>query len=108
MGAGAAGVICLILMRLAARHGWAWVQGQVKQHAGAVEADFKQKVSAAVGDLDARIRVPLGFLMADSLDVEKRRRRRAKRSTELAIRRRPEEFSGRVQATASCFGLAKA
>ena len=56
MSLGAAGVICLILMRLAARHGWAWVQGQVKQHAGAVEADFKAKVSAAVGDLDARIR----------------------------------------------------
>jgi len=56
MSLGAAGVICLILMRLAARHGWAWVRGQVKQHAGAVEADFKAKVSAAVGDLDARIR----------------------------------------------------
>jgi hypothetical protein len=56
MGLGAAGVACLILMRLAAKHGWAWVQAQFKQHAGAAEADFKHKVSAAVGDLDARIR----------------------------------------------------
>jgi hypothetical protein len=56
MSMGAAGVVCLILMRLAAKHGWAWVQGRVKQHAGAIEADFKAKVAAAVGDLDGRIR----------------------------------------------------
>jgi hypothetical protein len=56
MSMGAAGVVGLILMRLAARRGWARVQSQVKQHAGAVEADFKSKVSAAVGDIDARIR----------------------------------------------------
>jgi hypothetical protein len=56
MSLGAAGVVSLILLRLAARHGWAWVQGQVKAHAGEVEADFKTKVHAAVGDLDARIR----------------------------------------------------
>ncbi len=56
MSLGAAGVVCLILMRLAAKHGWARVKSQLKQHAGAVEADFKAKVSAAVGDLDARIR----------------------------------------------------
>ena len=55
MSMGAASVLCLILMRLAVVHGWAWVQGQVKRHAMDVEADFKQKVSAAVGDLDARI-----------------------------------------------------
>ena len=34
MSLGGAGVVCLILMRLAARHGWAWVQAQFKQHAG--------------------------------------------------------------------------
>jgi hypothetical protein len=56
MSLGAAGVVSLILVRLAAVHGWAWVQAQFKQHAGAVEADFKTKVSAAVGDLDARIK----------------------------------------------------
>jgi len=56
MSIGAAGVACLILMRLAAKHGWAWVQGQVKQHAMDAESAFKQKVSAAVGDLDTRIR----------------------------------------------------
>jgi hypothetical protein len=56
MSLGAAGVLCLILMRLAAKHGWAWIRGQVKAHAGAAEADFKSKVSAAVGDLDVRIR----------------------------------------------------
>ena len=56
MSLGAAGVICLILMRLAAGHGWAWVQGQVKQHTTDAESAFKHKVSAAVGDVDARIR----------------------------------------------------
>jgi hypothetical protein len=56
MSLGAAGVVCLILMRLAAKHGWAWVQAQFKQHAGAVEADFKAKVAAAVGDIDARVK----------------------------------------------------
>ena len=56
MSLGAAGVVGLILMRLAARHGWAWVQGQVKQHATDAESAFRRKVSAAVGDLDARVR----------------------------------------------------
>ncbi len=56
MSLGAAGVVALILVRLAAVHGWAWLRTQLKQHAGAVEADFKAKVTAAVGDLDARIR----------------------------------------------------
>ena len=56
MSVGAAGVVSLILMRLAAKHGWAWMQDQVKQHATDAESAFKHKVSAAVGDLDARIR----------------------------------------------------
>ena len=38
------------------RHGWAWVKTQLKQHAGAAEAEFKAKVAAAVGDVDARIK----------------------------------------------------
>jgi hypothetical protein len=56
MSLGAAGVVSFILLRLAAGHGLAWLQGQVKQHATDVESAFKHKVSAAVGDLDARIR----------------------------------------------------
>lgn len=56
MSLGAGGVVSLILMRLAATHGWAWVRAQLKQRAIDVESDFKQKVSAAVGDLDGRIR----------------------------------------------------
>ena len=56
MSLGASGVVTLILMRLAAVHGWAWVQAQLKQHATETESMFKRKVSAAVGDLDARIR----------------------------------------------------
>jgi hypothetical protein len=55
MGVGAAGVVCLILMRLAARHGFAWVQAQLKQHAAAAEAEFKAKVTAAAGDLAPRV-----------------------------------------------------
>ena len=56
MSAGAAGVVALILMRLAARHGLAWLQAQFRQHAADAESVFKRKVAAAVGDLDARIR----------------------------------------------------
>ena len=56
MSMGAAGLVGLILMRLAARHGWAWVQAKLKQRAMDAEAHWKQKLSAAVGDLDARIR----------------------------------------------------
>jgi hypothetical protein len=53
---GAAGVIALVLVRLAAVHGWAWVRAQLKQHAIDAESDFKQRVSAAVGDLEGRIK----------------------------------------------------
>lgn len=53
---GAAGVVCLILIRLVAKKGWAAFQSSLKQHASVVEADFKAKVAAAVGDLDARIK----------------------------------------------------
>ncbi len=56
MSLGAAGVVGLILLRLAARHGWTWVRAQVKQHGMAAESAFRHKVSAAVGDLDARVR----------------------------------------------------
>ena len=55
MLAGAGGVVCLILMRLAARHGWAWLQAQMKQHAAAAETEFKAKVAAAAGDLAPRV-----------------------------------------------------
>ena len=53
---GAAGIVTAILMRLAAKHGWAWVQAQLKQQASDAESVFKPKASAAVGDIDARIR----------------------------------------------------
>jgi hypothetical protein len=55
MSLGAAGVLCLILLRLAAVHGWAWLRSQLRQHAMDVERDFKQRVSGVIGDLDARI-----------------------------------------------------
>ncbi len=56
MSMGAAGVVSLILMRLAAVHGWAAVQAWLKQRAMDEESKLKQKFSAAVGDLDARIK----------------------------------------------------
>lgn len=56
MSMGAAGVVCLILTRLAAKHGWAWVQAKLKERAMDAEADLKQKFSGVIGDLDARIR----------------------------------------------------
>jgi len=56
MSLGAAGVIALILTRLAANHGWAWVQAKLKERATDAEADLKQKFSGVIGDIDARIR----------------------------------------------------
>jgi hypothetical protein len=69
MSLGAAGVLCLILMRLAAKHGWVWVQAQLKQHAAAAEAEFKAKVTAAAGDLAPRIAELEGRLKA-ALETE--------------------------------------
>jgi hypothetical protein len=56
MSLGAAVVVCLILMRLAAVHGWAWLQAKLKERARDAEADLKQKFSGVIGDLDARIK----------------------------------------------------
>ncbi len=56
MSMGAAGVVFLILLRFGAVHGWAGLRAQLKQHAMDVERDFKQRVSGAVGDIDARIK----------------------------------------------------
>ncbi len=56
MSLGAAGGVCLILMRLAAKHGWASVQAWLRQRAASAEADLKRKFSGVVGDLDGRIR----------------------------------------------------
>lgn len=51
-----AGVLAgLILVRLAARHGFAWVRVELKARADAAEAEFKARVSAAAGDLAPRI-----------------------------------------------------
>ena len=52
---GAGGVAVLIALRLAARHGWAWVRAQLKARASAVETECKAKVAAAAGDLGARL-----------------------------------------------------
>jgi hypothetical protein len=52
---GASGVVCLILLRLAAAHGWAWVRAQVAQRAALADAAFNAKVAAAAGDLGARL-----------------------------------------------------
>lgn len=52
---GAGGIVALIITRFAAKHGWAWVQAQLKARAEQTEAAFKAKVSAAVGDLEPRI-----------------------------------------------------
>ncbi len=52
---GASGFAALILMRLAAKHGAAWVQAQMKARASAAEAEFRAKVTAAAGDLGARL-----------------------------------------------------
>ena len=55
MAVGASGLAGLIIVRLAARHGWDWVRTQLKARAAQAEADFKEKVSAAAGDLPPRI-----------------------------------------------------
>ncbi len=56
MSLGAGGVVSLILVRLAAKHGLAWVQAKLKERATDAEADLKRKFSGAIGDLDARIK----------------------------------------------------
>ena len=56
MSMGAAGVICMILMQLIAKKGWAAIEAKLRAGATHAEADFKAKVSAAVGDIDARIK----------------------------------------------------
>ncbi len=52
MGLGAAGVVCLIIMKISAAHGWAAVQAWLKQRASAAEA----KLHAEADKLDARIK----------------------------------------------------
>jgi hypothetical protein len=52
---GAGGLAGMILMRLAARHGLAWVRAELKARASAAETAFKAKVAAAAGDLGARL-----------------------------------------------------
>jgi len=52
---GAGGLAGMILMRLAARHGLAWVRAELKARASAAEAAFKAKVTAAAGDLAPRL-----------------------------------------------------
>jgi hypothetical protein len=53
--AGAAGVVGLIILRLAARHGWTWVEARLRAKASAAESDFKTRITRAVGDIDAKV-----------------------------------------------------
>jgi len=55
MCVGASGIVALIVLRLAAKHGWAWVEAQLKARAAQAEAEFRAKVSAAAGDLVPRL-----------------------------------------------------
>lgn len=55
MGMGAAGVVALILCRLAAKHGWAWVEARVKAKAAAVEADAKAKLASVTAPIETRV-----------------------------------------------------
>ena len=52
---GAGGLAGMILMRLAGKHGLAWVRAELKARASAAEAAFKAKVTAAAGDLGSRL-----------------------------------------------------
>jgi hypothetical protein len=56
MSVGAGGAMVLILMRLATVHSWSWVRAQLKQHAMDAESGFKQRVSAAMGDIEGRVK----------------------------------------------------
>ena len=55
MSMGAAGVVALILCRLAAKHGWAWVEAKVKAKAAAVEADAKAKLASVTAPIETRV-----------------------------------------------------
>lgn len=55
MALGASGLAGVILIRLAAKHGLAWMRAQLKARASGAEADFKAKVAAAAGDLVPRV-----------------------------------------------------
>ena len=59
ISAGAAGVVGLIILRLAATHSWAWVEAKIKEKikakASAAEADVKAKFVAAAAPFEARV-----------------------------------------------------
>jgi hypothetical protein len=55
MSAGAAGVVALIILRLAAKHGLAWVEAKLKAKATAAEADIKAKFASVAAPLETRI-----------------------------------------------------
>ena len=52
---GAAGVVALIILRLAAKHGWAWVEAKLKAKASAAESDLKAKFASVAAPLETRI-----------------------------------------------------
>ena len=55
MSAGAAGVVGLIILRLAARRGLAWVEAKVKAKATAAEADVRARFAAAAAPFETRV-----------------------------------------------------
>lgn len=55
MAVGASGLAGLIIVRLAAKHGWDWVRARLKACAAQAEDEFKAKVSAAASDLVPRL-----------------------------------------------------
>jgi uncharacterized protein YceH (UPF0502 family) len=55
MALGAAGVVGLIILRLAVRRGWAWVEARIRAKATAAEAGIKAKFAAAAAPFEARV-----------------------------------------------------
>ena len=58
MSLGAAGVVGLVILRLAATHGWAWVEAKIEAKVTAAEADLKAKFAAAAAPFEARVATP--------------------------------------------------
>jgi uncharacterized small protein (DUF1192 family) len=52
---GAVGVMLLILLRLAAKHGWTWVAAKLQARAANARSDLRREISGVIGPLDERI-----------------------------------------------------
>jgi len=53
---GAGGLAGMIVMRLAAKHGFAWVRAELKSRASAAEAEFRARVTAAAAPFEERVK----------------------------------------------------